>query len=128
MGGKSYYCDYCCCFMKNDLNVRKLHNDGISHTIAKTNYMRRYDDPEKILIEERAKIPCQRYFGGYCKFELFCKYSHYNEKEIQELEKLEDQLPKEKEIQSMALENSSSEGITSFSTKHELSQAQTNQF
>ncbi|XP_052852222.1 uncharacterized protein LOC128262166 [Drosophila gunungcola] len=88
MGGKSYYCDYCCCFMKNDLNVRKLHNDGISHTIARTNYMRRYEDPKKILIEERAKIPCQRYFGGYCKFELFCKYSHYNEKEIQELEKL----------------------------------------
>jgi len=43
MGGKSYYCDYCCCFMKNDLNVRKLHNGGISHTIAKTNYMKRYE-------------------------------------------------------------------------------------
>ncbi|XP_017061095.1 zinc finger matrin-type protein 5 [Drosophila ficusphila] len=88
MGGKSYYCDYCCCFMKNDLNVRKLHNDGISHTIAKTNYMRRFEDPKKILAEERQKVPCKRYFGGYCKFDLFCKYCHYSAKELQELEKL----------------------------------------
>ncbi|XP_016972059.2 zinc finger matrin-type protein 5 [Drosophila rhopaloa] len=88
MGGKSYFCDYCCCFMKNDLNVRKLHNDGISHTIAKTNYMRRYDDPKKILTEERRKIPCNRYLAGYCKFDLFCKYCHYSEKELKELEKI----------------------------------------
>ncbi|XP_016997784.2 zinc finger matrin-type protein 5 [Drosophila takahashii] len=88
MGGKSYYCDYCCCFMKNDLNVRKLHNSGISHTIAKTNYMKRYEDPKKILTEERRKTPCKRYFGGYCKFEMYCKYGHYSEKELQELEKL----------------------------------------
>ncbi|XP_037711579.1 zinc finger matrin-type protein 5 isoform X1 [Drosophila subpulchrella] len=88
MGGKSYYCDYCCCFMKNDLNVRKLHNGGIFHTIAKTNYMRRYEDPKKILDEERRKTPCKRFFGGYCKFETYCKYCHYSEKELQELERL----------------------------------------
>ncbi|KAH8251234.1 hypothetical protein KR032_003901 [Drosophila birchii] len=88
MGGKSYYCDYCCCFMKNDLNVRKLHNNGIAHTIAKTNYMRRFDDPKKILEGERLKKPCKRYFNGYCKFELFCNYSHYSQKELMELEKI----------------------------------------
>lgn len=43
MGGKSYYCDYCCCFLKNDLNVRKLHNGGIAHAIAKSNYLKRYE-------------------------------------------------------------------------------------
>jgi len=92
--------------MKNDLNVRKLHNGGISHTIAKTNYMKHYEgnnfcklsknifknlkiiDPKKILDEERKKTPCKRYFGGYCKFEMYCKYCHYSEKELQELEKL----------------------------------------
>lgn len=41
MGGKSYFCDYCCCFMKNDINVRKLHNSGIAHTICKANYVLR---------------------------------------------------------------------------------------
>ncbi|XP_043657928.1 zinc finger matrin-type protein 5 [Drosophila teissieri] len=88
MGGKSYYCNYCCCYMKNDLNVRKLHNDGISHTIAKTNYMKCYENPKQILTEERQKIPCKRYFGGYCKFDMYCKYTHYSGKELQELKKL----------------------------------------
>lgn len=48
MGGKSYYCDYCCCFMKNDLNVRKLHNAGVLHSAAKATYMRRFEGRKKI--------------------------------------------------------------------------------
>ncbi|XP_030384565.1 uncharacterized protein LOC115631858 isoform X2 [Scaptodrosophila lebanonensis] len=61
MGGKSYYCDYCRCFMKNDLNVRKLHNSGLSHTVAKVTFMKQFEDPRKLLEEERAKIPCTRF-------------------------------------------------------------------
>eukprot|EP00099_Drosophila_melanogaster_P024398 NP_722687.1 uncharacterized protein Dmel_CG31922 [Drosophila melanogaster] len=88
MGGKSYYCDYCCCFLKNDLNVRKLHNGGIAHAIAKSNYLKRYEDPKKILTEERQKTPCKRYFGSYCKFETYCKFTHYSGDNLRELEKL----------------------------------------
>ncbi|EDW39505.1 GL10067 [Drosophila persimilis] len=62
--GQSYFCDYCGCFMKSDLNVRKLHNNGISHTVAKYRYMRRFEDAAKILAEERLKNPCQRYSKG----------------------------------------------------------------
>ncbi|SPP79928.1 zinc finger matrin-type protein 5 isoform X1 [Drosophila guanche] len=86
--GQSYFCDYCGCYMKSDVNVRKLHNNGISHTVAKYRYMRRFDDPAKILSEERLKKPCQRYFKGYCKFDLYCNYGHYSEQELKKLEKL----------------------------------------
>ncbi|XP_034473195.1 zinc finger matrin-type protein 5 [Drosophila innubila] len=88
MGGKSYYCDYCCCFMKNDLNVRKLHNAGISHTTAKATYMRRFEDPRKMLAAERMKRPCKRYFAGFCKFQLLCNFGHYSEKQLKQLEKI----------------------------------------
>ncbi|EDV31062.1 uncharacterized protein Dana_GF15171 [Drosophila ananassae] len=88
MGGKSYFCDYCCCFMKNDINVRKLHNSGIAHTICKANYVLRLKDPRTVLMEERLKQPCLRYFSGYCKFELFCKNSHFTKKQLEKLEKL----------------------------------------
>lgn len=43
MGGKSYFCDYCRCYMKNDIKVRKTHNEGLAHTITKFTFMRRYE-------------------------------------------------------------------------------------
>ncbi|XP_017063325.1 uncharacterized protein LOC108102692 isoform X2 [Drosophila eugracilis] len=61
---------------------------GLSHTIARINYMKRYEDPKKVLNEEHRKAPCKRYFEGYCKFEMYCKYSHYSKREFQELEKI----------------------------------------
>ncbi|XP_030384564.1 zinc finger matrin-type protein 5 isoform X1 [Scaptodrosophila lebanonensis] len=94
MGGKSYYCDYCRCFMKNDLNVRKLHNSGLSHTVAKVTFMKQFEDPRKLLEEERAKIPCTRYFSGYCKFQLFCQYRHFSDKQLAKLEEIVSQLKK----------------------------------
>ncbi|XP_060666047.1 uncharacterized protein LOC132798271 [Drosophila nasuta] len=94
MGGKSYYCDYCCCFMKNDLNVRKSHNAGIAHCTAKATYMRRFEHPRKILEEERMKIPCKRFFAGYCKFQALCKFGHFNAKQMQHLEKIVSKLKK----------------------------------
>ncbi|KAH8410526.1 hypothetical protein KR215_011882 [Drosophila sulfurigaster] len=114
MGGKSYYCDYCCCFIKNDLNVRKSHNAGIAHCTAKATYMRRFErktnltiineinykiflkclDPRKILKEERMKIPCKRFFAGYCKFQALCKFGHFNPKQMQQLEKIVGKLKK----------------------------------
>lgn len=39
-------------------------------------------------MEERLKQPCLRYFSGYCKFELFCKNSHFTKKQLEKLEKL----------------------------------------
>uniref|UniRef100_A0A1A9VZM0 C3H1-type domain-containing protein n=1 Tax=Glossina brevipalpis TaxID=37001 RepID=A0A1A9VZM0_9MUSC len=86
MGGKSYYCDYCQCYMKNDLNVRKVHNSGLSHKIAKVTYMKRYENPIKVYEEESAKKPCSRYHKGYCKFGLYCQFSHYNESQLKLLE------------------------------------------
>ncbi|XP_030555337.1 zinc finger matrin-type protein 5 [Drosophila novamexicana] len=94
MGGKSYYCDYCCCYMKNDLNVRKLHNAGASHTAAKGTYMRRFEDPRKILAAERSKRPCKRFFAGYCRFEQLCNFRHYTDKQMKQLEKIVSQLKK----------------------------------
>ncbi|XP_034098577.1 uncharacterized protein LOC117564063 [Drosophila albomicans] len=94
MGGKSYYCDYCCCFMKNDLNVRKSHNAGIAHCTAKATYMRRFEHPRKILEEERMKIPCKRFFAGYCKFQALCKFGHFNPKQMQQLQKIVSKLKK----------------------------------
>ena len=43
MGGKSYFCDYCRCYMKNDVKLRKTHNEGLAHTIMKVAIMRRYE-------------------------------------------------------------------------------------
>ncbi|ALC38611.1 CG31922, partial [Drosophila busckii] len=86
--GKRYYCDYCCCYIKNDMNIRKLHNAGQSHAMAKTFYMRRFEDPLKVLTEERAKLVCNRYFSNYCKFELTCNLSHYSDHQLQQLEVL----------------------------------------
>ncbi|KAL9930383.1 zinc finger matrin-type protein 5 isoform 1-T1 [Glossina fuscipes fuscipes] len=86
MGGKSYYCDYCQCYMKNDVNVRKVHNSGLSHKIAKVTYMKRYENPVKVYEEEIKKTPCSRYSKGYCKFGLYCQFSHYDENQLKELE------------------------------------------
>ncbi|XP_068150497.1 zinc finger matrin-type protein 5 [Drosophila tropicalis] len=88
MGGKSYFCDYCCCFMKNDINVRKLHNAGMLHTAAKVTYMRRFENPAQILKKEHLKKPCRRFFSGYCQFQLFCNYGHYSPEDIKRLEKI----------------------------------------
>lgn len=49
MGGKTYYCDHCKCYMKNNINVRKTHNAGLSHIIAKVSHYRRYQGMENKL-------------------------------------------------------------------------------
>lgn len=85
MGGKSFFCDYCRCFMKNDINVRKTHNAGLAHKIKKVSYMRKYEDPRKVYFEEKSKIPCTRYMKGYCKFDLFCQFTHYNDHQLEQL-------------------------------------------
>lgn len=95
MGGKSYYCDYCCCFLKNDVNVRKTHNSGLVHNMAKLRYMRRFEDPRKVLEQEAIKEPCMRYLNGkYCKFDLMCKFTHFNEAQLEHLRKMVKRLEK----------------------------------
>nr|XP_014087359.1 zinc finger matrin-type protein 5 [Bactrocera oleae] len=95
MGGKSYYCDYCCCFLKNDVNVRKTHNSGLTHNMAKLRYMRRFEDPRKVLEQEVNKEPCTRYLNGrYCKFDLMCKSTHYNKEQLEQLRKIVKRLEK----------------------------------
>lgn len=68
MGGKSYFCDYCCCFMKNDLNVRKLHNAGVSHCAAKANYLRRFEGKQR----KNYKNSCL--YGFYFDFQIHIRY------------------------------------------------------
>ncbi|KAM7351255.1 zinc finger matrin-type protein 5 [Cochliomyia hominivorax] len=92
MGGKSYFCDYCRCYMKNDKNVRKTHNEGLAHKIVKANIMRKYEDPRKLYDEESKKQPCTRYFKSYCKYDLYCQYTHLNETQLRELKILADNL------------------------------------
>ncbi|KAL9923492.1 zinc finger matrin-type protein 5 isoform 2-T2 [Glossina fuscipes fuscipes] len=104
MGGKSYYCDYCQCYMKNDVNVRKVHNSGLSHKIAKVTYMKRYENPVKVYEEEIKKTPCSRYSKGYCKFGLYCQFSHYDENQLKELES-DDYSPKVRRKKSNYLKN-----------------------
>lgn len=95
MGGKSYYCDYCCCFLKNDINVRKTHNSGLTHNMAKLRYMKRFEDPRKVLEQEIKKEPCTRYLNGrYCKFDLMCKSTHFNEEQFEHLRKMVKRLEK----------------------------------
>ncbi|TMW54445.1 hypothetical protein DOY81_000437 [Sarcophaga bullata] len=88
MGGKSYFCDYCRCYMKNDIKLRKTHNEGLAHTIMKVAIMRRYEDPRKLYEEEIAKQPCMRYFKGYCKYDLYCRNTHFSEKQLKQLKEL----------------------------------------
>ncbi|XP_055837527.1 zinc finger matrin-type protein 5 [Episyrphus balteatus] len=91
MGGKSYWCDYCECFMKNDINVRKNHNIGTSHNIAKANYLQKFKDPEQIIVEEKIKIPCKKISNNLeCSFGFFCRFSHYTPDELNYLQFLID--------------------------------------
>lgn len=108
MGGKRYYCDYCQCFMINDIKVRKTHNDSVSHKTNKIRCMRKFDgienicnllkywlqifafdyfhlDPRKVYEEEIAKPTCRHFLRGYCRFDLYCQSSHYTQKELDEL-------------------------------------------
>uniref|UniRef100_A0A1B0BZB9 C3H1-type domain-containing protein n=1 Tax=Glossina palpalis gambiensis TaxID=67801 RepID=A0A1B0BZB9_9MUSC len=43
-------------------------------------------DPVKVYEEEIKKTPCSRYSKGYCKFGLYCQFSHYDESQLKELE------------------------------------------
>lgn len=86
MGGKSYWCDYCECFMKNDINVRKNHNMGTAHHIAKANYLQKFKDPEQVIAEETIKLPCKKISNNLnCSFGFFCRFSHYSPEQLQHL-------------------------------------------
>ncbi|XP_036328338.1 uncharacterized protein LOC118740773 [Rhagoletis pomonella] len=115
MGGKSYYCDYCCCFLKNDINVRKTHNSGLSHKMAKVRYMRRFEEPRKVLEEERNKQPCFRFLNGmYCKFDLMCNSSHFNEDQLQHLQKIAERAEKTRKRKFSSKSTKGSENILQF--------------
>lgn len=45
-------------------------------------------DPKKILAVERTKRPCKRFLAGYCRFQLFCNFRHYSDKQMKQLEKI----------------------------------------
>ncbi|XP_075152875.1 zinc finger matrin-type protein 5 [Haematobia irritans] len=94
MGGKSYFCDYCQCFMKNNINVRKTHNDALLHKMIKIRYMRRFEDPRKIYEIESHKPPCSHFLKGRCRYDLFCQSSHYNKKQLDELQQIANNLNK----------------------------------
>ncbi|XP_061388236.1 zinc finger matrin-type protein 5 [Musca vetustissima] len=94
MGGKRYFCDYCQCYITNDVNVRKTHNDAVSHKINKIRYLRKFDDPRKIYKEEIRKTPCYHFLKGRCRYDLYCQSSHYTPKQLEELKLLADNLEK----------------------------------
>ncbi|XP_055920263.1 zinc finger matrin-type protein 5 [Eupeodes corollae] len=98
MGGKSFYCDYCECFMKNDINVRQNHGAGTAHNIAKANYIQRYKDPQQIITEEKVKTPCKRISNNLeCSFGFFCRFSHYSSEELNYLQFIVDEREYKKE-------------------------------
>ena len=45
-------------------------------------------DPRKLYEEEIAKQPCTRYFKGYCKYDLYCRNTHFSEKQLKQLKEL----------------------------------------
>ncbi|KAI8130211.1 hypothetical protein FF38_06652 [Lucilia cuprina] len=118
MGGKSYFCDYCRCYMKNDKNVRKTHNEGLAHKIIKTSIMRKYEDPRKIYEEEIVKQPCTRYFKSYCKYDLYCQYTHFNETQLKQL----------KDMIENKITANDSRGHTTNKSKRSLTTKQTTKF
>ncbi|XP_037910969.1 zinc finger matrin-type protein 5 isoform X2 [Hermetia illucens] len=101
--GRNYYCEYCDKRMKCSVSIRKSHNEGLPHKIAKAEYMARFKDPRDILAEERKKTPCSRFLTGKeCKFGMFCHFSHYRMDQLKELERIEKmvkQPPKTEQIQ-----------------------------
>ncbi|XP_073825587.1 zinc finger matrin-type protein 5 [Musca autumnalis] len=88
MGGKRYFCDYCQCYLINDVNIRKTHNDAVTHKINKIRYMRKFEDPLKVYEEEIKKPPCQHFLKGRCRYDLFCQSTHYTPKQLEELKLL----------------------------------------
>ncbi|XP_037961209.1 uncharacterized protein LOC119690261 [Teleopsis dalmanni] len=98
MGGRSYYCDYCCCYLKNNLSVRKRHESGLSHSIAKYTYMRQFEDPYVVLMEENAKSPCIHFQRNICRFGLYCQHSHFSTADKQKLQKIVNTLQKKNNL------------------------------
>lgn len=45
-------------------------------------------DPHKLYEGEIAKQPCIRYFKGYCKYDLYCRNTHFNDKQLKQLKEL----------------------------------------
>ncbi|XP_076676955.1 zinc finger matrin-type protein 5 [Andrena cerasifolii] len=87
--GKRYYCAYCDRSFKDDTEARKKHLSSLQHAKNRADHYNIYKDPEVILKEECAKMPCKRYMTvGDCAFGLGCRYSHYTPPMIWELQRL----------------------------------------
>ncbi|XP_077262064.1 zinc finger matrin-type protein 5 [Temnothorax americanus] len=87
--GKTYYCDYCDRFFKDDVEARKKHLSSLQHVANRESHYKTYKDPETILKEIYNKTPCKRYMTvGDCAFGLGCRFSHYTPLMIWELQQL----------------------------------------
>ncbi|XP_054765609.2 zinc finger matrin-type protein 5-like [Lytechinus pictus] len=89
--GKRYYCDYCDKSFADNSENRKKHLNGVVHDRLRKLHYSQFREPEEILSEERAKIPCVKIKqSGFCPFEGNCRYSHLTpEWERELLEKIE---------------------------------------
>lgn len=51
-----------------------------------------FSDPRKVYEEETNKQPCYRYFKGYCKYDLYCQFTHYNNSQLKKLQEIVENL------------------------------------
>uniref|UniRef100_A0A336M428 CSON011798 protein n=1 Tax=Culicoides sonorensis TaxID=179676 RepID=A0A336M428_CULSO len=86
MGRKKYFCDYCQVRIQNNPNIIKRHNEGLLHQKSKLNHFQKYKSLKEILEMERKKTPCKRALTNSCKFDMFCRFSHYSEEQLIEME------------------------------------------
>ncbi|XP_012277105.1 zinc finger matrin-type protein 5 [Orussus abietinus] len=87
--GKRYFCDYCDRSFKDDPEARKKHLSSLQHAKNRADHYNLYKDPETILKEETAKIPCKRFMTyGDCAFGNGCRFSHYPPPYIWELRRI----------------------------------------
>ncbi|XP_035909408.1 zinc finger matrin-type protein 5 [Anopheles stephensi] len=86
--GRKYYCDYCDKRIQNDYNIIKQHNVGLPHLRAKAEYFQQFKDLEQILAEVKHKAPCRSLKDGSdCTFGVLCRYRHYTQEQIWEMQK-----------------------------------------
>lgn len=83
---KKYYCDVCDVRIQNNPDIIKKHNQGLQHQTAKFEHYAKYRTVALIIEEERKKQQCSRALNSSCAFGAFCRFSHFSEMELKQLE------------------------------------------
>ncbi|KAJ8706054.1 hypothetical protein PYW07_010831 [Mythimna separata] len=86
--GKRYVCDYCNKAMVATPAIVRTHNKGLIHQKFVQQHYQQFKDPETILREESKKKRCTKYASGECAYGSICRFTHYSEAQIRELQEM----------------------------------------